>query len=100
MTRLFLLLLIFMLGQHFWRDLASKRKFFEEVAARKGKDPLKPETWYTITKDDFVAVEVLCYYFYYLRVFYVYIYIYIYIFCVSVCVCCVVLRLFVYVVLR
>ena len=42
----------------YWADTKNIRKFFEEIARSKGKDPLLPETWYAISRDDILAVKV------------------------------------------
>jgi hypothetical protein len=41
-----------------WRDSATRRKFFLDVAAYKSLDPLEPKNWYSLTHDAIIKFKV------------------------------------------
>jgi len=36
------------MSQGYWNDPKNKRKFFDDIAAKQGFDPLNPENWYSL----------------------------------------------------
>jgi hypothetical protein len=42
----------------FWSDRENRRQFLIDLATSKGLDPFDPQTWTTITLNDFRAAKV------------------------------------------
>lgn len=46
------------LPRNSWNNQKNKRFYFENIARRLGKDPLVPETWYSLSRSDLAEFKV------------------------------------------
>lgn len=46
---------------NFWRDANNRRHFFDQLAKKKGFDPLIPDNWYSLSKATMISEKVIFY---------------------------------------